>query len=174
MLHDLVQLGEATEIAERLLARAADVDGALAAAIAVHCHGVVQGDGGLLAEAADRFTDLGADLLAAEAAAPASAAFRTAMDRRQSQRWSARAAELAAGIGPVDTPALRLAGDAAGLTSREREIAELAAKRIPGKEIAQRLSVSRRTVDDHLHRIYAKLAVNGRDELAEALGLTVD
>jgi DNA-binding CsgD family transcriptional regulator len=34
--------------------------------------------------------------------------------------------------------------------------------------------VSRRTVDNHLHRIYAKLGVMGRDELAEALGLSPD
>jgi len=173
-LHDLVRLGEAAEIADRLLARATEIDGGLAAAIAVHCRGAVQGDGNLLAEASDRFADLGADLLAAEAAAQASAAFRTASDRRQAQRWSARSFALVAAIGAVDTPALRLAGDSAELTAREREIAELAAKRIPSKEIAQRLSVSRRTVDNHLHRIYAKLAVTGRDELAAALGITLD
>lgn len=173
-LHDLVRLGETTEIADRLLVRAAELEGGLAAAIAGHCRGVVQDDGPLLAEASDRFAALGVDLLAAEAAAQASAAFRHAMDRRLAQRWSARTAELVATIGPVDTPALRLAGESAELTVREREIAELAAKRMPRKEIAQRLSVSRRTVDNHLHRIYAKLAVTGRDELAGALDLTAD
>ena len=171
-LHDLVRLGEAGEIADRLLARAAEVDGGLAATIAVQCRGVVADDGDLLADASDRFAALGIELFAAEAAAQASGAYRNAMDRRRAQRWADRAAELVAVIGPVDTPALRLGGGSAELTAREREIAELAAKRIPSKEIAQRLSVSRRTVDNHLHRIYAKLAVTGRDELAEALGLT--
>ncbi len=171
-LHDLVRLGEAGEIADRLLARAAEVDGGLAATIAVQCRGVVADDGDLLADASDRFAALGIELFAAEAAAQASGAYHNAMDRRRAQRWADRAAELVAVIGPVDTPALRLGGGSAELTAREREIAELAAKRIPSKEIAQRLSVSRRTVDNHLHRIYAKLAVTGRDELAEALGLT--
>ena len=53
-------------------------------------------------------------------------------------------------------------------------VALLAARRIPSKEIAQRLEVSRRTVDNHLHRVYSKIGVMGRDELAEALGITPD
>jgi DNA-binding CsgD family transcriptional regulator len=50
----------------------------------------------------------------------------------------------------------------------------LAARRIPSKEIATRLSLSRRTVDNHLHRAYSKLGVMGRDELAESLGISPD
>jgi len=45
---------------------------------------------------------------------------------------------------------------------------------VPSKEIAQRLSVSRRTVDNHLHRAYAKLGITGREELADALGVRRD
>ena len=127
-----------------------------------------------LGEVAERFAAIGAHLPAAEAAAQASAAFRNAMDRRNAQRWAARSAELVELLGPVDTPALHLGGESAELTSREREIAVLAARRIPSKEIAQRLSLSRRTVDNHLHRVYSKLGVMGRDELAEALGISPD
>jgi len=173
-LHDLVRLDEAQGLLERIEALGEQVAGGLAAAIVGHARAVTSGDGPALGAASDRFAGIDADVLAAEAAAQASAAFRTAGDRRQAQRWSARATALVAGIGPVATPALRLGGESAELTIREREIAELAARRIPSKEIAQRLSVSRRTVDNHLHRIYAKLAVTGRDELAEALGLTRD
>jgi DNA-binding CsgD family transcriptional regulator len=172
--HDLVRLGEADEALPRVEELAAKVDGALAAAILEHTRGAAANDGDQLGRAAEQFAAIGADLLAAEAAAQASAAFRNAMDRRNAQRWSTRSAELLAGLDGVDTPALHLGGESAELTSREREIALLAARRIPSKEIAQRLSVSRRTVDNHLHRVYAKLGVMGRDELAEALGINPD
>jgi DNA-binding CsgD family transcriptional regulator len=55
------------------------------------------------------------------------------------------------------------------LTRREREVALLAAGGATSKEIAERLSVSKRTVDTHLDRIYRKLGVTGRDELTGAL-----
>jgi DNA-binding CsgD family transcriptional regulator len=173
VLHDFVRLDEADEVLERIEELAPQVDGAFAAAIAEHARGAARRDGDVLGAAAERFAELGADLLAAEAAAQASAAFRNATDRRTAQRWTTRSAELAEGL-DVDTPALHLGGESAELTSREREIAQLAARRIPSKEIAQRLSLSRRTVDNHLHRAYSKLGVMGRDELAEALGINPD
>lgn len=170
-LHDVVRLDGAAEVVERIEELAPSIDGAIAVAVALHARGAADGDPAALADAAERFAGLGADLLAAEAAAQASAGFRAAGDRRQAQRWATRSAELRAGLGPVDTPALRLGGGSAELTAREREIAALAARRLASKEIAQRLGLSRRTVDNHLHRIYAKLTVTGRDELAEALDL---
>jgi DNA-binding CsgD family transcriptional regulator len=36
-------------------------------------------------------------------------------------------------------------------------------------EIAEQLFLSRRTVENRLHRVYEKLGISGRDELAEAL-----
>lgn len=55
------------------------------------------------------------------------------------------------------------------LTAREREIASLAAARVRSREIAARLGVSVRTVDNHLGRVFRKLGVQSRDELGEAL-----
>ena len=55
------------------------------------------------------------------------------------------------------------------LTQREREIATLAAQGTPSKEIADRLYVSVRTVNNHLHSAYTKLGVTNRSELARAL-----
>ena len=40
---------------------------------------------------------------------------------------------------------------------------------MPSREIADRLYLSTRTVDNHLLRVYAKLGVTGRAELAAAL-----
>jgi len=45
----------------------------------------------------------------------------------------------------------------------------LAAGGLSSKGIAERLIVSKRTVDSHLDRVYRKLGVTGRDQITEAL-----
>jgi predicted ATPase/DNA-binding CsgD family transcriptional regulator len=52
------------------------------------------------------------------------------------------------------------------LTTREHEIAELVAKGHSNREIAQRLVISKRTVDAHIEHIYGKLGVSSRVQLA--------
>ncbi|MEV0341490.1 AAA family ATPase [Nocardia sp. NPDC050713] len=64
----------------------------------------------------------------------------------------------------------RTPGGATALTAREREVAELAARGHPNKEIAQRLYLSPRTVEDHLSRILRKLDLSGRAGIAHKLG----
>jgi DNA-binding CsgD family transcriptional regulator len=51
------------------------------------------------------------------------------------------------------------------LTSREREIASLVAGGLSNREIADRLFISRRTVDAHVNHIYAKLRISSRVQL---------
>lgn len=55
------------------------------------------------------------------------------------------------------------------LSAREREIAGLAVLNLSNREIADLLIVSPRTVGNHLCRIYAKLGVNDRFNLARLL-----
>ncbi len=48
------------------------------------------------------------------------------------------------------------------LTAREREIASLVAAGLSNKQIAERLFISRRTVDAHLEHIFGKLGITSR------------
>ncbi|EUA42210.1 bacterial regulatory s, luxR family protein [Mycobacterium xenopi 4042] len=56
------------------------------------------------------------------------------------------------------------------ITDREREIAVMVAAGLSNRQIADRLSVSVRTVDGHLYRIFAKLDIQSREQLARLLG----
>jgi DNA-binding NarL/FixJ family response regulator len=68
------------------------------------------------------------------------------------------------------TPALATTARArAALTARELEIARLAAAGLASREIAERLYLSHRTVENRLYAVYEKLGVAGRSELASAL-----
>ncbi|MFM9370533.1 LuxR C-terminal-related transcriptional regulator [Streptomyces sp. Da 82-17] len=62
------------------------------------------------------------------------------------------------------------AGNAAGnweaLTAREREIALLVAEGLSNRSIAERLVISKRTVDSHLEHIMGKLAYTSRTQIA--------
>ena len=57
----------------------------------------------------------------------------------------------------------------ASLTPSERQVADLVAQRFTNPEIAERLFVSVYTVKTHLRRIFVKLEVSSRRELAERL-----
>ncbi len=70
--------------------------------------------------------------------------------------------------GRASTAALRAAGDGA-LSDRERRIAELVAAGRSNKEVAAALYLAPKTVENALSRIYAKLGVRSRTELARRL-----
>ena len=53
-----------------------------------------------------------------------------------------------------------------GLSAREREVAELVARGLTSRQIGEALHLSTRTVDNHLARIFAKLGLSGRVQLA--------
>jgi DNA-binding NarL/FixJ family response regulator len=57
-----------------------------------------------------------------------------------------------------------------GLTPSERRLAELVAEGHSNKQIAAALFVSPKTVETSLSRLYGKLGVHSRTELAHRLG----
>jgi DNA-binding CsgD family transcriptional regulator len=72
---------------------------------------------------------------------------------------------------PVQPPLAQATDDVdlSILTSREREIAQIAASGKRTKDIARELSVSPRTVDTHLTHVYQKLNITSRAALASLL-----
>jgi DNA-binding CsgD family transcriptional regulator len=168
-LHALARLGRAGSVRERLAAVAARIDGELAPARVAHTEALAAGDPGALGDVSTRFEDLGADLLAAEAAADAAVAHQRAGERRLAAAAARRASELAARAEDPVTPALHAVETRAVLTPAERETAVLAANGRANKEIAEQLHLSPRTVENRLQRVYDKLGVAGRGELADAL-----
>jgi predicted ATPase/DNA-binding CsgD family transcriptional regulator len=66
---------------------------------------------------------------------------------------------------PETAPAQRASSSASGvsLTARELEVLRLLTQDLSNPQIAERLVVSRRTVDAHLRSIYDKLGVKSRD-----------
>jgi DNA-binding CsgD family transcriptional regulator len=171
LLHDIVRLGDATAAADRLDGLAATCEGDLVAAFAVHARAACGLRPDPFDDAAERFEAMGALLLAAEAASEAADAAQRRGDGRSAAAHRTRAHRLAQECEGARTPGLASADAVVPLSARERDIATYAAQGETAKEIAARLFLSTRTVNNHLQNVYTKLGISGRRELADALGL---
>jgi ATP/maltotriose-dependent transcriptional regulator MalT len=168
-LHTAVRFDDRSQT-ERLAELAKTLNTPLAEAIAEHARGLANHDGDLLDAAADRFADMGAVALAADAAAQAAREHARTAHRGKELESSARAHALAS-QGEIRTPAVAAAARPLPITDREREIAMLVAAGLSNHQIADRLIVSVRTVEGHLYRIFAKLGIDDRDQLVHLLSL---
>jgi DNA-binding CsgD family transcriptional regulator len=169
LLHDIARLGDPGSVAARLAELAAACEGVLVPAYAAHAAAAASGRAAALVEATDNFERIGAMLMAAEAATEAAQAFQRAGDRRASAALGVRASNLAGSCEGARTPGLSAPVMVVPLTPRERDIATLAASGESSKDIADRLFLSVRTVNNHLQNVYSKLGVSGRRQLASAL-----
>jgi DNA-binding CsgD family transcriptional regulator len=139
-----------------------------AAAVARAAAGHAAADGDSLADAGAAFETLGHDLLAAEAMSAAARAYRRIGRRSTANVCAERAAALYTNCDGARTPLLDRGGATGVLTAREREVVLLAAQ-WSSREIADKLGLSTRTVDNNLARAYAKLGISGRGELRSLL-----
>jgi len=170
LLHDAARLGEARGARQRAVALGAAIDGPWATAVAAHVTGLALGDVAALSTAAEAFETQGALLEAMEAW---HAAARTAAARGRSSTAHAcgrRAEALRGACAEAHTPGMAARGWDDPLTTREREVAGLAAGGLTDKEVAGRLEISTRTVHAHLRAVYAKLGITGRGDLDGVVG----
>lgn len=162
-----VQFGNADKALPRLVALAEL--GPRAKLSAAHAQAWADQDGDALLESADRWAHLG-DLLAAGDAAAQAADVHRQRGRRGSALAAAAVAERLAARSGARTPALAIAVRPLPLSAREREIVTLAARGLSNREIAERLTVSVRTVEGHLYRAGHKLGVSERTAFTALLG----
>jgi DNA-binding NarL/FixJ family response regulator len=73
-----------------------------------------------------------------------------------------RAVLVAAGHGEPHVSSRKRAKHPGGLSKREVDVLELAAKGFTTKEIADRLNISSKTADHHIQHIYTKIGVSTR------------
>lgn len=156
-LHTVVRLGEPRSALPRLDDIA--VEGPCADLYRAHAHALAASDPAALVAASEDFATYGMGLYAAEAMSQA--AQLTGSHR-------AKAAALAAACQGARTPALLLA-TLPTLTRRELDVARLAAAGLSNQQIADRLALSRRTVENHLGAAYQKLGTT-RAALPDRLG----
>ncbi|TLH68629.1 helix-turn-helix transcriptional regulator [Mycolicibacterium phocaicum] len=166
LLQTATQFGDQTT-ADRLAELSLTVRGPRAAAAAAHAVALAAADGDGLVEASKRYEHFGDRLAAADAAAQAAAVYQQAGLRGSGLGAATTAARLAAECGGADTPALRAAATPPAITVRQREIVALAAKGLTNTAIAERLGMSRRSVEGHIFRACQRVGVNSRDQLVE-------
>ncbi len=93
----------------------------------------------------------------------------TAFERMGAAPWAALALRELAATG--ETHAVRRDGRPVDtLTPQEFRVASLAAEGLANRDIGQRLFLSPKTVEAHLHRAFLKLGVERRTQLAAILG----
>ncbi len=173
-LHGLARIGHASDVADELTMLAGQIEGELAPARAHHTRSLAKHDPEGLLAASDTFEAIGADLLAAEAAADAAAAWRLLDQPRRAAAAEQRAARISDRCQNPVTQSLQPLRTRTQLTPAERQTALLAAAGRPNRDIAAELSLSIRTVESYLSNAYEKLGIDGRRGLAAAFENSVD
>lgn len=160
-----VRLGRPKPTIEHLEWAARRGEGPLLPALARHAQHLADEQPTHLAELSDELRDMGLITAAGSALDQAARLHDRRSDPEAARRLRLRATQMLrnAGLGPAGPDRVPT------MTSREQEIALLAAARHRSKQIAEDLDISVRTVDNHLASIYRKLDISSRDELFGAL-----
>ncbi|MCU1509311.1 MAG: hypothetical protein JWQ12_1576 [Glaciihabitans sp.] len=165
LLHAASRLGGAAIASPPLQAIAARTTNRLIHSRAIHAAAEASGDRAALIAAGERWEESENLLFAAECFASAASASRRADLGREAVALQTHADGLAAQCEGASTPLLQFSENIEPLTRREREIAALAAQGLTSIQIAEKLYLSPRTVNNHLQAAYGKLGIRGRNEL---------
>ena len=186
-LHRLGRPQEAHELAHEELELSQRWGTARTIGISLRALGLVEGGKPgerLLRDAVDVLADSPARLEYARALVDLGAALRRGNSRSEARQVLRRGVELAHQCGAIALVTLaneELAATGAhartillsgldALTASERRVAQMAAGDMTNKEIAQALFVTVKTIEQHLGRVYRKLDISSRRQLAAALG----
>jgi DNA-binding NarL/FixJ family response regulator len=164
LLQTATQFGDHTTAA-RLAELAGQVQGPRAPAATAHAAALAAGNGDALVDASSQYEAFGDRIAAADAAAQAVLIYQNKGLRGAAMSASATAQRLAAECQGAQTPALRAAATPQPFTARQREIISLAAQGLSNKEIAERLTMSIRSVEGHLFRASQRVGANSREQL---------
>ncbi|MBG6180270.1 LuxR C-terminal-related transcriptional regulator [Arthrobacter sp. CAN_A1] len=148
-------------VAPSVLLLSATCQGRYASLCQVYAKGVDSEDTELVLQAMDAALSLGDLLFARDAAASAVQLASQAADPATRGYVAERVSRI---IGPPGT-VLGARRQLASLTTRETEVVRGVVDGRTNRDLAQTLGVSVRTVEGHLHRVYAKLHIRTKAEL---------
>lgn len=163
--HELMFLCQSVQLglesaADRLVSSALASQGPFAEVCALYGKGFASKDTHQLLLAAQKASELGNYRLAADAA-------RLAAQLAQGSGEQVTLAEAEKVLRDVGAPGVAgRRGALEALTDRERSIAVLVAQGRTNRDIAEVMCVSVRTIEGHVYRLYSKLGVSSRSQLA--------
>jgi DNA-binding CsgD family transcriptional regulator len=166
-LQTATQFGDRTS-GPRLLELESVVEGPRVGLVARFAAALSMGDGAELSALSKEFENMGDLIAAVDAAAHAALSYRRQDKRGSALGCSTRADDLAQQCG-ASTPALRQATESLPLSDREAEIVMLIGAGLSNRAVAERLTLSIRTVESHIYRAMMKTGTTSRDELAALL-----
>jgi len=166
-LQTATQFGDRTS-APRLRELESVVEGPRVGLAARFAAAISEGDGAELSSVSREFERMSDLTAAVDAAAHAALAYRRQDKRGSALGCSTRADALAERCG-ASTPALRQATESLPLSDREAEIVMLIGEGLSNRAVAERLTLSIRTVESHIYRAMMKTGTTSRDELAALL-----
>ena len=167
---DLTRLGDATTASLRADAIHDAIDSPGLLTMLRFVRAIAADEPNELMAASDELATIEYAALAADAASAARDALARQGRQRDAGGCARKAAELIAKTEGGVTPLFAVVESVIPLTRREREIAVLVAAGRTSRGVAEACFLSVRTVETHLARIYDKLGINSRAELADALG----
>jgi DNA-binding CsgD family transcriptional regulator len=163
-LQTAIQFGDRTSAA-RLHELESVVEGPRVGLAARFAAAIRDGDAVELSSVSEEFERMGDLVAAVDCAAHAALTYRRQDKRGSALGCSTRADALADQCGAI-TPARRRATETLPITDREAEVVMLMSEGLSNRAVAERLTLSVRTVESYIYRAMLKTGTTSRDELA--------